>query len=173
MFQSLTRGRPCQRWYGKGWSGQCSSCLRIYRPSLHPDLCLYQWWLGRRGISRSRASTCWDMLDALKSREPDGLHSRLLRDTADMLVRQVSITCEKHLSHTLQLTEKRLTFLRGKKQCLHPVSTISVSGKMLRVCLFSWVKAKKAIRKMWLRFTKGRFHLINQQHLRWKVWSCS
>lgn len=32
---------------------------------------------------------------------------------------------------------------------------------MLRACSHSWVKAKKAIRKMWLRFTKGRLHLIN------------
>lgn len=32
---------------------------------------------------------------------------------------------------------------------------------MLRACPLSWVKAKKAIRKMWLRFTRGRSCLIN------------
>lgn len=54
-----------------------------------------------------------------------------------------------------------LIFKRGKKQCLHPVSTISVSVRMLRACPLSWVKAKRAVRKMQLRFTKVRLHLIN------------
>lgn len=52
-------------------------------------------------------------------------------------------------------------FKRGKKQCLCPVSTTSVSGKMHRACPLSCVKAKRAIREMQHRFTKGKLCLTN------------
>lgn len=65
------------------------------------------------------------------------------------------------VSHWLGKDLHMLIFKRGKKQCLCPVSTISVSGKMPRACPLSWVKAKKAFKKIWLRFTKGKLCLIN------------
>lgn len=52
-------------------------------------------------------------------------------------------------------------FKRGKKQFLCPVSTTSISGKMLRACPLGCVKAKKVIREIQHRFTKAKLCLTN------------
>jgi len=62
-------------------------------------------------------------------------------------VRQLAVTYEKQLSEKVSKCLERdkhvVTFMRGTKQCLCPVSITAVAGKMLRACPLRCVKAKK------------------------------